>query len=876
MNQSGNKTINEVKDQNCVNNRFDITLDKYIIKMFTINEKNLSAYFSEKDYYCWPIVDFSDFDDKGKKLLGTINVQDLKKSCEVIIDEIKQNEKLPKYVLEYFQKLSEYIPEESYPNIAKFWPPVLTDEGKNNLAVAFLIKFLCELSKKGISSKNFFTEILNKYFFKSFWSQDHKNQELTALALCENGQIAAYSYKESLYRLYGKSNGVWEVKNEVKNVRYFSKDKGKRMILVKEAPLSSKRFTPMNKDHVNSWYEIFAVRRKDEVMNNGTNIEVNEDDNLNEDDYVFIFNYIPFVRFLIDGIGISKLPDEVLPKYVQTFYRLVNSDNGLIPRAILLECPSYSLIRDLVMFFSYSGNLSVLIGTAVGLILDKLDDRGCLKIFSEDSFFRKFIFAYYERFAKLYVSEFLSKLADFVQEIVQFDEKSLFTITKYIMDSYNLLPYELRLLYSIVRQYSLVKDNSRLFTYQMIGGVFGLDLICRFLDNPHVYIPGMVIKNEKSLKEASRLLEYIFKGYNLPSEYQSFNKRLNKKVFSKMEDFLFHLGDYSDDKKVYRPPNRNELSPSLQNIMNYIMSNVNYFIKQLDPDLDSNHSKPNPHIAWNFSCYMIDFFKQCYDEKCNKFYKAPSKRELLGIDIGYYPMYGVLAVNKASAPGSQTAFTGADVAHGAYDELDISPLMLHVPSMKLPTKPHSSFHNPLMKDESDMSESSLTAQGEREPRPSIHKHQLNIPDKYNAPKHIGPPPKSKQSISSPSLAGKETAQDLSYNTGEQSPKIPFPAQKSISRQSKRLRIPENTDTNADPMLSLDSEVELNRKFSDIPSEVTDDDFDGRKKKKVVSKSVKTRVFQTGVSGSPGRVVREEITTNGTHTTKVIYRRKSKI
>ena len=380
--------------------------------------------------------------------------------------------------------------------------------------------------------------------------------------------------------------------------------------------------------------------------------------------------------------------------------------------------PPYSVVKAYYQCVLYSRKIHTVYGAVIGKVLEP-DDLNPMQVYTQDSFYRKFVHALWEMWGQDYINNFLKRLIRMIDNHTGFDERLFFSVAKYIMMSSQLIPLPIRHFASVIRSYAATKFNSRGFVFFLLGGFFGLDFICPIIAHPERYMTSLSnkkgydrimagiddnaeleLKHPAVLQQVSEMLQHLFHVALLPDRYSSMNKRMEKHTIPNMEEFLYSLGDLENEVVVPSPPTKEDLTKSLERVMHFVHKNGET-LRSVYDDAQVPQSSYPPQVGWNFAATFADFFRQCYDRGHERRLNKGAKRVKPNpLKFPALPLYGTIPPKKGQPAGPQYGF--GDVKQRGWTAPPAPPS----PSMRLPTKPKSQRHNPLKSEISD-SESSF-------------------------------------------------------------------------------------------------------------------------------------------------------------------------
>ena len=323
--------------------------------------------------------------------------------------------------------------------------------------------------------------------------------------------------------------------------------------------------------------------------------------------------------------------DSVIPPLVYKAYESAFiSVDGLMVRGISgrgVIADQHRLAESLLDLFQHAQCVHQLLATLVGGYLDTpqltvestLDDKSTLVALYK---------VYVERFGAQYVTEFLRKLVVYIDKSeelnienmanvnVKKSEKVFFTVLKYILDSGSLFSSQIRHLASYLREYSTIRFNKTLFTYNMIADFIGIRFICGVLENPTKYIPDLQLQHPDNVRGICRLLRIAFKLGTMGGDYEKFsswNTRLNKHVYPQLVQFILSIGDIAGKDIVYGIPDDEHYGQALHFLIKEIAEKHKPFMKELE--VVKRASVLPGLLGYNFATALSEYFVHTYDSQ---------------------------------------------------------------------------------------------------------------------------------------------------------------------------------------------------------------------------------------------------------------------
>jgi len=322
--------------------------------------------------------------------------------------------------------------------------------------------------------------------------------------------------------------------------------------------------------------------------------------------------------------------DEVCPPiYQKAFVSAITCVDGVLVRGLISDKvvnDTKATIDALYDVFAYSQRVHVLIGTILGSQIETpayipeapFGDKNPLTLLYK---------VFFEKFGVSYVTGFMRNLIQYIDNQpdlglsnipkcdVKKTEVAVFTVMKYIINSLPFVAQEIRVLASYLRAFILIRFNTKAALYSILSEFFGIRFICSILESPTKYIPDLVIKNPSNIRGICRIVRVLFKMGRMSGEFDkfsSFNKRLERHLYPKLEEFIFSLGDVPAKPFEFAVPNEDQFGKS----MVFLMKNIAEHHKPLMKELDQlKHSEiPLPGLlGWGFATAISRFFKYSFD-----------------------------------------------------------------------------------------------------------------------------------------------------------------------------------------------------------------------------------------------------------------------
>ena len=642
----------------------------------------------------------------------------------------------PRNIADYAEYITSLIPQKAAFQIANSWPPAIPRiTNPMEPLTAILIKALGDVEDP-INLMNF----LSLMIFPKIWTTKPSavNSVLLALSPCK------YRKKEGFWALIVRAQNkddhdmfylitkdkktnepVVKIEGEVTRC---AKSKDKLSVIIKNESGRVADFQPLDDRHVPLWTHLYKQ-------------EDGEEEDADEDNKKP--RIVPFPYFLTDDFD-EFIPDQCYP----AFYEAITSNDSVFLHALMNQKSlRYSAVDAFLTITLHNRKITPVYGEVISFILQP-DNINPMAIYSgkNDSFYRKFIHALFERFAAPYLTDFLRRIVLLIDQTEDIQEKTFFSVIKYITMSSQYIPLQLRHFAAILRSYSVAKYNSRGFAYILLGGFFGLDFICPVLANVAKYFPDVPVKHPEVIKKYSDLLQYVFHGSVLPEPYKPWNKRLIKHVFPLLEEFLFSLGDLTSDVPPYPTPAQDTIAPAILKVMHALLYDDPTILRKTFDEDNIPYPTLIPQVGWSFAVAIGDFFRQYFDRGQKRLNK-PKAKKVRPKDLQFpkLPMYGMVTTKKAGINGSVASSYG-DSASVSSLQLPFRERNLTAPppsSIRLPMKPKNPYHNPLQKPErdNDSDESSLS----EHPRQGTKNRSLPL-EAFTPPPTPPPEPKKRHLV----------------------------------------------------------------------------------------------------------------------------------
>lgn len=277
-----------------------------------------------------------------------------------------------------------------------------------------------------------------------------------------------------------------------------------------------------------------------------------------------------------------------------------------------------TLMTSLLEIYKHAQRVSVLIGHMVAIEMDATPDPA--KFLTNATNLGNLVTAFVIKYARHYYNNFVCKLIKFVSQVDYSQsinsnpasiEVNFFSSIKYIVHSLHDVPPELRHFASIIAQQSNVFYNNMYATYQTTANFFLFRVLIFIMQNPVQFGGNENKQLENNIDGYCDLLKIVFKFGNFQGNLETFNDRLNRSTFRKLQAFIYALGGFCEAPE-YSPTQPAELSEAIQNVFFAISYNFISFIQRFNVAV--NASIPELSLLQvNMEVFLNSFFKHRSD-----------------------------------------------------------------------------------------------------------------------------------------------------------------------------------------------------------------------------------------------------------------------
>ena len=320
---------------------------------------------------------------------------------------------------------------------------------------------------------------------------------------------------------------------------------------------------------------------------------------------------------------------------ITSFYDCCISSDMLLSRCLI--DPKLTKVNDSTLIIESLFNIifySQKINLFYSMIISSLFDNPSLTITSD--FYNnhniiEFLNFIFNQFGKPYFFKFVIKIINYIDSFsnLQFEnindlhsiEVIFFTILKYIINSIDLIPLEIKHIASILRSYFMIRFNDNKYLFNLLSKFFFDSFLLILLEKPNLIKSDLQIQNILFYKSLIGLLKAVFNQEplsNINILFKKWDERLKYHIYPKLELFLFSLGDIKNIPK-YKIPKINILNDSLHILLDHISNNYKDFIKVFKYISSSNTLIGGP-LGWNLSSIILNSFQFIYDSNNFKNY----------------------------------------------------------------------------------------------------------------------------------------------------------------------------------------------------------------------------------------------------------------
>lgn len=318
------------------------------------------------------------------------------------------------------------------------------------------------------------------------------------------------------------------------------------------------------------------------------------------------------------------------PAFRCATYHALASIDGLLLRALLSkDCfpddVSEQIIDSIIPVMSNLNRVHTLVQT---LYIDFLERS----IKEMDSYFTNVnnLTRFFKKYNTLYGEEYLKNLlcmiATYIDEkgelyinqeleIKEKDVETLInTIVKFILSSMDKVPPQIRLVCSIIREYSPVKVQTTNMVIKLISEYFLGSYLLPAFSAIKNYTKDTEIQNFDRIDLVLGIVTEIFK-FVFPSKARHhmyfLDERLRRHIFPRIRRFIYALGDF-DKMPPFKGYTQEELEICVDKIITNVCNHYDNF-STIFHELESPNSAYGNILGWNLAVLIKNCFKHAFD-----------------------------------------------------------------------------------------------------------------------------------------------------------------------------------------------------------------------------------------------------------------------
>lgn len=538
-------------------------------------------------------------------LYGKSIYESLNKFCETfssiknddILTDRNQNflSDAPSIVHDFLDYIIKLSPNIYCSHLYKYWPPLFPQI--NNSSKAFLALLISILTK--VSNPGVFLNVLEN-LFPILWTSKNSffSTEISGFCRClydnkKNDHYAIYTCDGSLelYEVVGYNvNLIKRIpvhKFDISNTQVVGYSMDSKQVV---------KFEPLEQDQKYLWCELDNSAK----------------------------NRVPLHYFF------SSLSRVVPDRVINIFYEAFVNDNMFYIKSLMQETEIKPKIWDsLFPIFLYAGKGLQLVAHVLSSVFSS-DSSFDYTYFTRQSPLKCLYAAVGKYYFKDYFRDFFIKIVelincrndvDFTADPSSIDtgnvQNLVFSILKYITQSFSSIPSMWRCVLNIIRNYTMIHFNSKSVLFVSLSGFIGVSIICGFLEDPQGWIPDLPAIKKGGYPALAKILLYPFcccKFSGKLSLFSSLNSKLEKHFFPKYYEFLIQISDFPRDV-VPMPPSKENLADHLCVVIPHFINTEFWKIhkKNVGDHLNSNQ-RGSTVCGWNLCSILITFFVHEFDE----------------------------------------------------------------------------------------------------------------------------------------------------------------------------------------------------------------------------------------------------------------------
>jgi len=320
-------------------------------------------------------------------------------------------------------------------------------------------------------------------------------------------------------------------------------------------------------------------------------------------------------------------PIESFPEIILTSFFESCTTNDMTLARCIAQFKNERMIEFLYNILSYAGKSSLFFTNIFSVIFE--DQNIEIKdLLSKDSLFSKVISIVFKKFGKDYITSFVTKLLQYIDskyyisirpdnenhmaEIEQF----FFSVVKYIVNSADIIPPQIRFVANIIRTYLPIRFNKKQYLVQMLQYFFFDSFLLKLLQNPE---QNKLIPKMNHPKQLQTLVPLLVDAFHLDSEnhnpfFEKWSERIQYHTKNSILEFYYSIGDINSTPE-FSQISKPELITSLQTLYGFVSNNHREFITNLKNYI--NESVPQGgSLGWNLTSLVTSIFTHCYDQEC--------------------------------------------------------------------------------------------------------------------------------------------------------------------------------------------------------------------------------------------------------------------